>query len=427
MGRYLTYEDRITIEHCLEDHLSYAEIARRIGKSRSCISREVRLHKKEIAPRKNICQKHGHCHPSQHCKYEHCGYRPVCTADCGRCQTYCEEFEERRCEKAMDYPYGCNTCENRGKKCALRQQLYSAYHAEKEAKELWRETRKGISLSEEEFLLLDRLVVEKLKQGRSIHVIQKEIQKEVPVCERTIYYYMQHGLFSTDRLVLRRTMQRAYRKKSGPVRKVDKRCHIGRTYEDYLVFREEDKDAPVVQMDSVLGTKGGKCLLTLLFENCDLQLMYLREANTAKSVADGFLHLRETLGEDDFRKLFRVILTDRGSEFTDPSSIEADPITGEVTTRLFYCDPMQTNQKSRCERNHEFIRYILPKGKPMTTLTQDKVTLMMNHINSYPRKKWNDRSPIDVFTNIYGKEIAEKLGLEKIPSQRVLLRPDLMK
>ena len=60
--------------------------------------------------------------------------------------------------------------------------------------------------------------------------------------------------------------------------------------------------------------------------------------------------------------LFQVIITDRGSEFSDPEKIEADIETGEIQCRVFYCDPMNTNQKSNCERNHELIRYIIPKN-----------------------------------------------------------------
>ena len=167
--------------------------------------------------------------------------------------------------------------------------------------------------------------------------------------------------------------------------------------------------------------------MTLLFTNCDLQLMFLRERNTAKSVCAVFSELRRKLGEDDFKKLFPVILTDRGSEFTDPVRIETDPESGELQCRLFYCDPQRSNQKSSCERGHEFIRYVIPKGKSMNDLTQEQITLMRDHIASYPRAKWNNKSPYDVFVSIYGDEIAAKLGLVKIDPKAIVLRPQLLK
>ena len=94
---------------------------------------------------------------------------------------------------------------------------------------------------------------------------------------------------------------------------------------------------------------------------------------------------------------------------------------------MFYCDPQQTNQKSRCERNHEFIRYILPKGSCFDDLTQEDVTLMMNHINSLPRASLNAKSPYEVFVAKYGKETAAKLGLKYIPLKELCLKPELIK
>ena len=58
----------------------------------------------------------------------------------------------------------------------------------------------------------------------------------------------------------------------------------------------------------------------------------------------------------------QLILTDRGSEFTDPMKNEADPESAEIQCRVFYCDPMNSNQKSSCECNHELFRYVIPKN-----------------------------------------------------------------
>lgn len=88
-------------------------------------------------------------------------------------------------------------------------------------------------------------------------------------------------------------------------------------------------------MDTVEGRKGGKVLLTIFFRDCSLQLMYLREVNTAASVTAVFASLRKTLGED-FKKLLPLLLSDRGTEFTNPQAIEINAVTGEIETNLFY-------------------------------------------------------------------------------------------
>ena len=78
----------------------------------------------------------------------------------------------------------------------------------------------------------------------------------------------------------------------------------------------------VVQMVSVIGSQGGKCLLTIHFVECSFMLAFLRDANTSKSVTDIFNQLDGSLGKGIFNKLFPVILTDNGSEFSNPKAIE---------------------------------------------------------------------------------------------------------
>jgi len=424
MGKHLTFYERRIIEDGLNHHESFAEIARKVGKDRSTVSREIKARPQFCKPRGTVCRNRKHCNQKDHCTYESCKLIQ-CRFNCPKCHENCPNFDEIKCEKVDLYPYGCNGCLKTS--CQYARKVYSSRHAQYLYERDLSESRKGISLSDEDFEFLDEKVVSKLHAGQSIHVIHQNNIDEMPVSERTIYSYMQHGLFSTDKLVLRRTVQRKARRKSGPVLRVDKHCHVGRCYEDYQAYLMEHPEKTVQQMDSVIGRKGGKCLLTILFTNCDLQLMFLRDRNTSKSVSEVFQDLRVSLGDEDFRKLFQVILTDRGCEFTDPSKIEADNGTGELQCRLFYCDPQQSNQKSNCERNHEFIRYVIPKKTSMDDLDQEKVALMMNHINSYPREKWNNRSPIDVFVSIYGDQIAAKLGLVKIDADAVVLRPQLIR
>ncbi|MGN6712627.1 hypothetical protein [Anaerocolumna jejuensis] len=45
------------------------------------------------------------------------------------------------------------------------------------------------------------------------------------------------------------------------------------------------------------------------------------------------------------------------------------------------------------ERNHEFIRYIVPKVQSFDDYTQEDITLMMNHINGTARDRLNGCTP----------------------------------
>jgi IS30 family transposase len=176
----------------------------------------------------------------------------------------------------------------------------------------------------------------------------------------------------------------------------------------------------------LIGRVGGKVLLTLMFTFCDFMLAFIRNRNTSQSVIDVFDLLYELLGADKFSSLFPLILGDNGSEFSNPLKLEFD-CNGIRRTRVFYCDPYSAFQKPHVERNQEFIRRILPKGKSFDNLEQDHINLMMSHINSYSREKLGNKSPLETFEFIYGHDILDKLGLKKIPANEIVLIPDLLK
>lgn len=68
-------------------------------------------------------------------------------------------------------------------------------------------------------------------------------------------------------------------------------------------------------------------------------------------------------------------------ENPDISIIEMDTVEGK---------------KGAIEKNHEFIRYIIPKGTSMDNLTQNDIDLMINHINSLTRPSLNNATPYDL-------------------------------
>ena len=101
-------------------------------------------------------------------------------------------------------------------------------------------------------------------------------------------------------------------------------------------------------MDSVIGRKGGKVLLTIHFVNTSFMLAFIREHNDSQSVIDIFNNIQSILGIEKFKELFIVILTDNGSEFSNPTEIEFDIETGEQRTKIFYCHPSSPFEKGSC-------------------------------------------------------------------------------
>jgi IS30 family transposase len=243
---------------------------------------------------------------------------------------------------------------------------------------------------------------------------------------------MNDKILTANNIDLPRKVRYRPRKRAKTRFKVDKTCSVGRSYKDFLSFMKNMENAALVQMDTVIGRVGGKVLLTLHFINSSFMLAYLRDANTSKSATDIFQMLWEVLGKKCFIELFPVILTDNGSEFSNPAAIEfgaqvfGSNEENDRRTHLFYCNPSSPFEKGAIENNHEFIRRILPKGTSFDNLTQNNIQLMLNHVNSYRRKKLNNKSPYEMFAFLHGEETLIKLGAESIPSQKIVLKPELL-
>ena len=266
-----------------------------------------------------------------------------------------------------------------------------------------------------------------IRQGQSIEQILISNPDTIMFSARTIYTYTRAGLLNFRNWDLPRVIKMKPRKSKSSSLKVDKKCRIGRTWQDYVDFRDADEylDISPVEIDSVIGSRGGKVLLTILFTNCYFMLAFLRDRNDSQSVIDCFNHLDSLLGRQSFKMLFPVILADNGSEFSNPTAIEFAP-DGLRRTRLFYCDPMSPHQKPRVEQNHTFIRRILPKGSSFDSLSQQDIDLVMSHVNSCKRRSLNEKSPFEAFSLLYGEQLLSLFPYKQIEPRDIILNPSLL-
>lgn len=426
-NKHLTDSERMEIEHAIRQGMSFKQIALTLGKHHATIAREVRARrvasdKGAFGRIKNRCKLRGKSCSRQ----QLCMDKPDCTrhcSTCARCNSVCPDFVEEVCVKLATAPYVCNGCKDESK-CVLRKQYYLHKGAQKHYRALLIKSREGANISEGELLALDTLVSPLIRQGQSVHHIMVNNPDNFSINEKTLYRYIAGGLLRAKNGDMPRVCALKPRKRKSVEHKVDTKCRIGRNYDDFQQFIAQTADIQVVEMDSVIGRVGGKVLLTLMFSN-GLMLAFLRERNTSQSVIDIFTRLWKLAGSERFQRLFPCLLTDNGAEFSNPRALEHSP-DGSLRTRVFYCDPCASWQKGRVERNHEFLRMILPKGTSFDHLTQDQINTVLSHVNSYSRPGLNDKTPFDLFAFTYGRDLLHDLGIRKIPANEVTLKPSLL-
>ena len=425
----LTLNERKYIEQSLNARKSLRKIASDLHRSKDIISREVRRNSTfrktgGFGTAFNNCVHRIGCEEEHLCDKEDC--RRTFCCGCKFCIHVCKKYEREHCARLQTSPYVCNGCERR-KKCTLEKAVYQAQIANDSAVKMMRSSRSGIDLQEEERLRLDEIVSPLLKQGQSPWHICETQKDLLMISDKTLYKYIAANLFTASNFDLDRKVKMKPRKKKPHV-KVEKACRQNRTYRDFLDWLDKDPDTDVVQMDTVEGKKGAgeKVLLTIHFPHAEFMLAFIRDANTARSVTDIFNQIKTDLGLNRFEEIFPVILTDNGSEFSNPSAIETDE-DGNVWTRIFYCDPYASFQKGSIEAAHRLIRKVIPKGRSMNTFTQEDINLMMCHVNSYARKSLGNQTPLKVFSDMHGNKMAKKLGISLISPNEINLTPKLLK
>lgn len=169
-----------------------------------------------------------------------------------------------------------------------------------------------------------------------------------------------------------------------------------------------------MEFDTVHGQRSDKAkLLTMYHRQSHFQIGILIKDNHALTVKKVILNMQVLLG-DDFPRIFEVILADNGFEFDELMNASISKDTGEILSHVYYAKPYCSGDKGGCERNHEFFRYFIPKGKSIQNLTQSDVDIMFSQINSYPRKSLNWRCPIDLFKKKFSARVISKLNYQKV-------------
>ena len=424
--------DRLTIETGLCRGESFKQIAKRLRRHPSTIAHEVfenRTHIKATYYAGKDCKWVRTCVQKGLCGMddEACGYR--CKYCRGYdCRKYCQRYESVACHKPDKPPYVCNTCKDR-KLCIKDKYVYTAPYADAAVSRRRSDSRRGIRLTQEQKTFVDELVTRLVRKGQPLTHIYAEHEAEMPMSLRSLYNYIDAGELTIKNIDLRRkTGYKPRRQGRKELAKgfSDQSYRQGHTYEDFEFFIKTS-GASVVEMDTVKGVRErGKRLLTMIFRDTSVMLLFLMPDGKAESVKRVFDYLERGLGLERFVRLFQVVLTDNGSEFKRIDDLE---LTEDYLyrTTVYYCDPMASWQKPHIEKNHEYIRYVIPKGKSLNHLTEKDVTLLMNHINSTRRLGLGNKSPYEMINEEDEDMWAlfRLLKMDLIPPDEVHLMPDL--
>lgn len=426
----LGLSERTAIEAGIYRRIPLSKMAKQMGISAKSISKEIRQNRTySRAPRFNG----KNCRFAADCKRQFVCRDPYCSRDCVFCRkidctTICSAYAPLSCTIIEKPPYVCNVCQQR-RGCSCDRAYYVATQAHALAMKRYSAARSKPHTQGEELENLDILLTPLIKKGQPLTHIYAAHKDQIPVSERTLYRYIDSGMLGIGNLDLRRKVSYRQRKKKKKESEAfsNQKFRASRTYTDFLAYMSKHPNTNYVEMDTVIGKRGeSKRMLTMLFVQQNLMLIFLMRDGKADSVVEHFDWLTCALGLKTFRKLFPVILTDNGGEFKYTIELE-HTVDGSPRTKIFYCDPQASWQKPQIEKNHEFIRYVIPKGKSLEEFTQEDLTLLASHINSTKRLQYDGKSPIELATSEEFRALLLATEIQQIPADDVLLKPRLLR
>lgn len=383
--KHFKFEDRYVIQEFLRLNYSFTAIANRLKKDRRAVSKEILKHR----------------------------FLKVGT-----------NKRKLDCTKPDKPPYVCNGCLNKTS-CKQNQYIYEASIAQNEYEKTLRQERSRLQVSKETIAAINDIIVPLMtEKHHSVNHVFAAHPELLPMSKSTFYKYIDLGILNVKNIDLQRKVRYRVKKEYDYTRAKtkDNGIKLGRFYRDFQDFLEHNPNASIVEMDTVIGTqggKGGKCFLTLLFRSFNLMVIKVLPYRRSIHVTEVFEKLKESLGDEEFSRLFQAIIIDNGSEFSDPESIEISTKTGEKLSSVFYCDPNSSWQKGCIEKNHQYIRYILPKGTSFAGSSQQDADVIASHINSTPRLVLNNQSPYEAAIGFIGKDSMDLLGIQRIDNDDV--------
>lgn len=420
---HLSLNQRYLIEMFLNQNFKLKDIANEINKDPRGVSKEIKrnryLHVRSNA--KNKCGIQNTCLITRLCDNCVSGKCKYCSF--AKCSSICEYFiDEPQCKRVMKFPFVCNGCEKL-KECSLPKLFYKADKAQFSYETNISSWKCGTRLSATQLAKLDIILSNGIKNGHSLDIIIHN--NNLSISLSTLYRLIDLNYFSIKNIDLKRKVVYKERYTNKPKAKpLDYNYLENRRFSDYCIYISEHLDVNVWQMDTIVGAKGAheEVILSLLHTKSNLQLFFKMKSNTRSEVNRTLDNIKSFLGDDLFKEIFAVVLTDNGGEFKDPLSMECNPLTGEVLIKVFYCEPRRSDQKGKCEKNHVHFRECIPKGVSINTFSDMNINYISNQINNYPRKSLNYNTPLNVALVMINKKVFKLNELSFLDPKTVVLK-----
>lgn len=220
----------------------------------------------------------------------------------------------------------------------------------------------------------------------------KGLKFSVEICTKTLYNYIDAGLFlnisNKDLPVKKDGKKRTYQR----VKRVALNNKKGRSIEERPKEIENREEYGHWEMDCVIG-KGKACLLVMTERQNREELIFKMESKTQENVI-GILDRLERRYKSKFTSKFKSFTMDNGTEFLDMTKLERScKNPQERRTTCYYAHPYSSWERGSNENANKLIRRFVPKGMDISKLKASDIKRIERWMNNYPRRILGYKSP----------------------------------
>lgn len=412
------------IESKLDEGYNATQIAEYLGRDASCIQKEIKNFSIVRPSKKDCkdCKNYENCSQSKLCEYSLSSERCNSCRDCKVGTQLCKEYVPVvKCDRLKGRQKVCNGCVAYGHRCSKPKLVYKA-------EEAWKQHQENKKKSVKKYKAIDNTeymeeLSRKIRRGISPEVALRTTGNKYgeTISIPTLYLRIDRKKLKCSNLDLRNKLKRQEKdEEKEKEKRIDKSKHRenGRSFNDLTKEEQTERKERIGQMDTVIGTTGGKLLLTLLNKETSFLFGIPVENKKRETIIKEIDKLEITL-EDKFKSIFEKIVTDNGTEFLNYEELEKSAINGEKRISVYYADPYASYEKGMIENQHRLIRYFYPKGTDFSKYKNSDIIEKINRINNYPRKSLKWSTPFKEMEKILGTTIMNKLGFYEIPIEEL--------
>lgn len=150
--------------------------------------------------------------------------------------------------------------------------------------------------------------------------------------------------------------------------------------------------------DLVVGKEGkGAALFTLTERVTREEIIYKIPSKHSMNIVKSIDDLEKKYGKN-FRRKFKTITFDNGGEFRCWKEIETsyDKRRTKPRVQVYYAHPYRSGERGSNENNNRLIRRFIPKGRIITTISEEFIKNIENWINNLSRPTFGFKTSLEM-------------------------------